>query len=128
VYLWRCANYAAKLLKAMLCMLGQSCTSPFLRTYGTWPPSLLICIDLVCRDQWNFTMLPTSKSQDPTGAYIKQWVPELSQLPPAFIHVPWEAPAAALAAAGVVLGDTYPHRCVNNSRNMPALRTLVRSC
>jgi hypothetical protein len=68
-----------------------------------------------CRDQWNFTMLPTSKSQDPTGAYIKRWVPELSQLPAAHIHAPWEAPAAALAAAGVVLGETYPHRCANNS-------------
>jgi deoxyribodipyrimidine photolyase len=78
------------------------------------------------RDQWNFTMLPTSKSQDPTGAYIKRWVPELSQLPAAYIHAPWEAPAAALAAAGVVLGETYPHRWVKSKDYAIALLESVR--
>lgn len=63
------------------------------------------------RDQWNFTLLPTSRSQDPTGAYIKRWVPQLAGLPPAHIHTPWTAPAADLEAAGVVLGQNYPHRC-----------------
>jgi hypothetical protein len=68
------------------------------------------CCCCCCRDQWNFTLLPTSRSQDPTGAYIKRWVPELAGLPPAHIHTPWTAPAADLEAAGVVLGHNYPHR------------------
>jgi deoxyribodipyrimidine photo-lyase len=45
---------------------------------------------------------------DPQGAYVKRYVPELAGLEAQFIHAPWEAPAAALRAAGVVLGETYP--------------------
>ena len=38
---------------------------------------------------------PTKQShdQDPTGAFIRQWVPELAALAPEFIHEPWLAPA-----------------------------------
>jgi len=62
-------------------------------------------------DQWNFVMSPTAASQDRTGAYTKKWVPELAELS-AYLHTPWDAPAEALRRAGVVLGETYPHRIV----------------
>jgi deoxyribodipyrimidine photo-lyase len=45
---------------------------------------------------------------DPAGAYVRRWVPELAALPDAYIHQPWAAPPAELAAAGVTLGETYP--------------------
>ncbi|KAK9831569.1 hypothetical protein WJX74_000355 [Apatococcus lobatus] len=61
-------------------------------------------------DQWNFTVLPTSSSQDSGGQYVSQWVPEVRQLPKKYMHKPWEAPAEDLQAAGITLGQTYPHR------------------
>lgn len=65
-------------------------------------------------DQWNFVISPEGGSQDPSGAYVRRWVPELQNLPRRFLHKPWEAPADVLKAAGVVLGETYPFRCVSD--------------
>ncbi|MDE2516298.1 MAG: deoxyribodipyrimidine photo-lyase [Rhodospirillales bacterium] len=45
---------------------------------------------------------------DADGAYVRRFVPELAGLPDAYLHAPWEAPAAILASAGVRLGVTYP--------------------
>ncbi len=38
---------------------------------------------------------PTAQGEqfDPSGFYVKQWVPELAHLPVKWIHKPWEAPA-----------------------------------
>eukprot|EP00438_Fugacium_kawagutii_P035469 Skav216650 [mRNA] locus=scaffold1255:271036:272979:+ [translate_table: standard] len=63
-------------------------------------------------DQWNFTISPSGASQDPSGAYVRRWLPELRRLPNRYLHMPWEAPESVLDAAGVVLGSTYPHRCI----------------
>lgn len=45
---------------------------------------------------------------DADGAYTRRWVPELKNLPDRWLFKPAEAPPAALAAVGVVLGRDYP--------------------
>ena len=62
---------------------------------------------------------------DADGIYVRRWVPELSRLPNKLIHKPWEAPPAVLAAAGVVLGETYPRPIVDHATARDAaLRAL----
>jgi deoxyribodipyrimidine photo-lyase len=51
---------------------------------------------------------------DPDGAYVRRWVPELARLPDSALHDPGAAPRAALAYAGVRLGETYPHPIVDH--------------
>ncbi len=45
---------------------------------------------------------------DASGAYVRQYVPELAKMPAAWIHKPWDAPEDVLRAAGVKLDTTYP--------------------
>ena len=61
-----------------------------------------------------FNPVTQGRRYDPDGAYVRRWVPELAGLDPARVHAPWLAPAAALAAAGVALGETYPEPLVDH--------------
>jgi deoxyribodipyrimidine photo-lyase len=45
---------------------------------------------------------------DPTGEYVRRWVPEIAALPNEWLHCPWQAPSQVLATAGLTLGRTYP--------------------
>jgi deoxyribodipyrimidine photo-lyase len=51
---------------------------------------------------------------DPSGAYIRRWVPELARVPERWIHEPHRAPSGVLTQAGVEIGTTYPHPVVNH--------------
>ncbi|MGB1630368.1 MAG: cryptochrome/photolyase family protein [Acidimicrobiales bacterium] len=62
-----------------------------------------------------FNPVTQSRRFDPDGHYIRQWVPELDALDKATIHAPWEAAPLDLAAAGVVLDDTYPAPIIDHA-------------
>ncbi len=51
---------------------------------------------------------------DPDGEYVRHWVPELAKIKSKNIHRPWSAPLE-LAAAGVTLGQDYPHPIVDHA-------------
>jgi len=57
---------------------------------------------------------------DPDGAYVRRYIPELLpasplSVPTKYIHQPSAAPAVILNAAGIKLGETYPHPIVEHS-------------
>lgn len=62
-----------------------------------------------------FNAVKQGETFDPDGSYVRRFVPELARLPVSCIHQPWSAPAEVLAAAGVVLGKTYPLPIVDHA-------------
>ena len=52
---------------------------------------------------------------DPEGRYVKQYLPELEKIPPAFIHKPWEMGELDLDCCGVTLGKNYPHPVITHA-------------
>ncbi len=60
---------------------------------------------------------PVSQGEkfDPNGDYVRNYVPELANLPKRAIHAPWTADRATLAQAGVVLGKDYPMPIVDHA-------------
>ncbi len=55
-----------------------------------------------------------SFDQDKDGIFIRKWLPELAQLPLAFLHEPWTMREAELEMHKVHLGLTYPTRIVDH--------------
>ncbi|NNE34171.1 MAG: deoxyribodipyrimidine photo-lyase [Rhodothermales bacterium] len=62
-----------------------------------------------------FNPMSQSKKFDPEGAYLRQWIPELGDLPNKYIHSPWDAPDEVLSDAGVQLGRDYPRPVVDHA-------------
>lgn len=76
-----------------------------------------------------FNPVTQSRKFDAAGEYIRRWVPELRSLDNRSIHAPWEAPPLELAAADVILDDTYPGPIVDHAeardRTLAAYKTAL---
>jgi len=66
---------------------------------------------------------------DPQGNYVRKWIPEISDLPSAWIHRPWQAPKDVLQKAGIRLGVNYPKPIVDHEfarrRALQALQKII---
>lgn len=75
-----------------------------------------------------FNPILQGRKYDPSGDYVRRWIPELAGLPDAVIHQPWQAAAVMLGAAGVRLGVDYPLPIVDHAlaraRALDAYRSL----
>ena len=69
---------------------------------------------------------PVTQSQkfDPTGKFIRRYLPRLAALPDTLIHAPWLAKPVDLRAAGITLGRDYPQPIVDH--DAARQRTLER--
>jgi len=62
-----------------------------------------------------FNPILQGEKYDPQGDYVRQWVPELAQVPLAHLHHPWTMPDAVQREAGCVIGVDYPAPIVEHS-------------
>ena len=71
-----------------------------------------------------FNPVSQSRKFDPEGRFIRRYLPQLAKLPDAALHAPWLARPLELQAAGVALGQDYPHPVVDHDEARQ--RTLAR--
>ena len=62
-----------------------------------------------------FNPVTQGKKHDPSGDYVRRWVPELAALRGDQVHAPWECAPLELLAADVELGETYPDPIVDHA-------------
>jgi deoxyribodipyrimidine photo-lyase len=107
-----------------------------------WFESRLIDYD-VCSNwgNWNYTagvgndargfrwfnILKQSKDYDPTGAYVKHWLPELSQVPASKVHTPWQLLPVEQQRFGIRIGVDYPAPIVDLFKSATANEQIYQS-
>jgi deoxyribodipyrimidine photo-lyase len=71
-----------------------------------------------------FNPVTQSEKFDPSGKFIRRYLPQLAKLPDVALHAPWKARPVDLAAAGLSLGVDYPEPIVQHEAARE--RTLAR--
>jgi deoxyribodipyrimidine photo-lyase len=66
-----------------------------------------------------------SNDQDPYGAFIRRWVPELRAVPDPFIHEPWRLAPIEQIDLGVEIGKHYPAPIVDHMDAARHARTKI---
>ena len=62
-----------------------------------------------------FNPILQSKKFDPKGEFIRQWVPELAQVPLTYLHEPWTMPLDEQKQYHCLIGKDYPAPIVDRS-------------
>ncbi|PFX23560.1 Cryptochrome-1 [Stylophora pistillata] len=55
---------------------------------------------------------------DPSGEYIRKYVPELRHLPTKYLFEPWKTPKPVQQAAGCIIGKNYPLPLVDHKEQL----------
>lgn len=72
-----------------------------------------------------YNPVKNSQEHDPEGVFIKKWIPELSNVPLAYIHEPWTMSAMEQTFCGVLIGDAYPMPIVDLQQSSRIARDKI---
>ena len=72
-----------------------------------------------------YNPIKQGQDQDPDGAFVRRWCPELAAVPLRWLHTPWLMPALEQAEAGCVIGRDYPAPIVDHAAAAKRARETV---
>jgi deoxyribodipyrimidine photo-lyase len=61
-----------------------------------------------------YNPIKQSIEHDPTGSFIRKWVPELKSIPDEFIHEPWNFEKTLIVDSDFTLGQDYPEPIIDH--------------
>ena len=65
------------------------------------------------------------EEKDPDGVFIRQWLPQLSEIPVPLIHTPWNLSAMEQMMYGMTLGEDYPEPIVDIKQSYSDAQRLL---
>ena len=74
-----------------------------------------------------YSPIKNSQDHDPDGVFIKQWLPELSNIPAAIIHEPWKLNAIEQEFYDCKIGEDYPEPIVDIEETRKSASDIVWS-
>lgn len=63
-----------------------------------------------------YNPVKNSEDHDPEGVFIKKWVQELTDVPVAYIHKPWEMTVLEQQFCNTFIGEDYPAPIINTKK------------
>ncbi|MDC1373469.1 deoxyribodipyrimidine photo-lyase/cryptochrome family protein [Flavobacteriaceae bacterium] len=72
-----------------------------------------------------YNPVKNSQEHDPEGVFIKKWVPELANVPLAFIHEPWKMSSMEQTFCNVYIGEQYPFPIVDLQQSAALARDKI---
>ena len=72
-----------------------------------------------------YNPVKNSQEHDPKGIFIKKWIPELANVPVAYIHEPWTMSTMEQTFCGVLIGEAYPIPIVDLQKSSRAARDKI---
>jgi deoxyribodipyrimidine photo-lyase len=67
-----------------------------------------------------YSVVKQGHDQDPAGAFVRRWVPELADVPDRHLQEPW-----AFDGAGAIVGRAYPQRVVDLKASTAAAKERI---
>ena len=61
-----------------------------------------------------YSPIAFGKKTDPTGEYIRKWLPKLKNYPTKYIYEPWTAPMNIQNTSGCIIGVDYPKPIIDD--------------
>jgi deoxyribodipyrimidine photo-lyase len=74
-----------------------------------------------------YNPIKQSSEQDPDGIFIKQWIPELENVPAVLIHQPWLLTPIEQKNYGCIISVDYPSPVIDVAESLKKARALFWS-